>query len=262
MKRPRKRRVTPQFSQQTHERINKRKRARRRQAKRRLIVFAILCSILIVVAYTAPFFRISKIDIIGASDHTFTQLQTYADRLVGKNINWYATKKIEDTLETIPYVKQVIVTRHFPNRMKFNIKEDSAYSYIFHDNALIYVNSAGRVLEFTPWHTPVGAELLGITNAQTSPGLDFTTQDNIQLEEYKQIVDICAQYSITPTIINLADSNNIIVKLGNLDVVLGTIDGLNEKIILYNDIKAQIGDKVRGALDVSSGTKGYFHEYV
>jgi cell division protein FtsQ len=114
-----------------------------------LAVFAILLAgALLSWALRSPWFSIAGIVVTGDINHNsaLTLKANVTPKLTGNFFTLDLTRA-RQVFESVPWVRQAVVRREFPNRLHVNLKEHEAVAFWGPENEARLVNSFGEVFE-------------------------------------------------------------------------------------------------------------------
>ncbi len=114
-----------------------------------VVVFVVLVAgALVTWALRAPWFSISGIVVTGEVSHNnaLTLKANVAPRLAGSFFT-LDLARARQAFESVPWVRQAVVKREFPNRLHVNLKEHQAVAYWGPESESRLVNSFGEVFE-------------------------------------------------------------------------------------------------------------------
>lgn len=95
---------------------------------------------------TSPHFRISEVSFKGLNSLEKKTLESLAKVEMGKNMFQVDLGEIRRRLQNHPQVKEVVISRQFPQRMEVRIKEREAIALIKNDGKLYPVDSEGFIV--------------------------------------------------------------------------------------------------------------------
>jgi len=247
------------YAREYGEQRDFKKRIRRNKRRRRITLFIFICIIFFGTIYLLPVFKISSksISIIGV-DKTATEVGNYASTLVGKNINWYSMDGMQQTLLSMPYVKDATVSRHFPNRLKIEIIEAQGVLQAKHGDVSFLIDDRGKVIDSYGDYGAI-AGLIGVDEDFAVGGF-ISEQDKLTnltsvIGEIEK-ADILAQM----TSLDLTDDSNIQFALGGLNIQLGDSSKMDYKFQMLANVREQLLPNIKGDLDLRNGSKAYFKE--
>lgn len=224
---------------------NKRRRqkspaARRRQASRRQRVLhavgrAAFLLILVAAAITAltVFFKVSAIEVTGATRYTEAEIVSGMDVKVGDNLYlWNKVKTSDALLAKFPYLESVLIRRKLPDKLTVTVTECKPTLAVPSDGGYYLVSDKGKVLEqrADDGGLPVatGVSLMGM-----EPGKVIDRTTDAYADALMCVLDALREGDMVGGLkfINLQSLTDIrIGYLGRFDIRVGTVDELSYRL--------------------------------
>ena len=234
------------------------KRVRRNRRRRRLTLFILFCVSFYLLIFLAPFFKISESSIqITGTNKTEVQVKNYSRGLIGKNINWYSTDKMEETVLQFNYIKSARVSRHFPNRLRISVEEITPICQAKIGDIWHLIDDRGKAIDNS-------YENFNVAEARGLEGLEV---GKLIPSEAKRanLAAICEQilnHELIGNVRNydLTDDKNIKFRLDNIEVQLGDNSRMEYKFMMLMEIYEGLLPNIKGELDLRNGSKAYFKE--
>ncbi len=188
--------------------------------------------------YTNPRYNLVDIDIEPHGRFTEYAIRQAANLEKGQNLWTMNLPQITKDLETLPYVSNAKVERHFPDKLTIYIKERVPVVKIYGLNSdlgnreLFYLDRDRYVLKPRDNETPqVLPEIIGLTNAELDPGVQL---DQTSLGRAMEILDAINHSSLNTSIsvqtINLSDPLSIEVVTTQDMHIRFQFDNLDEQL--------------------------------
>ena len=95
---------------------------------------------------TSPHFRISEVSFEGLSSLERKTLESLAKIRLGKNIFRVDMEGIRKRLQSHPQIREVVISRQFPRRVKVKVKEREAVALIRNDGKIYPLDGEGFVM--------------------------------------------------------------------------------------------------------------------
>ena len=236
------------------------RRVRRNRRRRRIILFVLLAVSFYCLIFLAPFFKISEHSIqITGTNKTQVQVKNYSRTLIGKNINWYATDKMEETLLQFNYIKSVNISRHFPNRLRIEVLEAVPICQAEAGGIYFLLDERAKVIDtnYKEANLPI---ISGLENEELKPG-GFIPNE-VKRVNFAAVCEQIINNDLMGRIkgFDLTDEKNIKFKLDNIDVQIGDNLKIDYKFMMLMEIFEQLLPNIKGELDIRNGSKAYFRE--
>lgn len=136
-------------SKKAQERREKLRQIRRKQ-QLRLVLFVFLIGAVLAVLvwlYRSDLFRVKKIEVTGNNRLSDSQIEKISAIEPGSNLVRLPLKEIEGRLLKDSWIKDVEISRSFPNTLKIKVAERKAIAVIPVDDGNAVVDEEGLVLE-------------------------------------------------------------------------------------------------------------------
>jgi cell division protein FtsQ len=220
-------------------------RKRRRKAIFfRLILILALASFLVVYAFKSDYFNIAIINLEGNDSLEKEFIINASGISLGENILRIKTSSAEKEIESLPYVKNVIVKRKLPKTINISVKERVAVIQLKALSSYILIDNEGYVLDIVEdenVHLPV---FIGFNINEVQPGSNIILNEEGRLledffndDEINYIVNKISE-------INYLDKDNVNINLNNgIGVAFGPLYNVKYKLRLLDKILLDIENK-------------------
>lgn len=229
------------------------RRKKKKKVIKRLILALFVFTIgIIIFIYKSPVFNLKKINLTGLVTLTNESLQEKLKYNIGQNIFTIDYNEIEKELKENPYIKEIKITKKGINSLNINIKENKIAYYFESEGKLKAINNEGIIVEELA--SLEGRNLIMLTGAdltQKTVGDKVSDNPNLKnvLEKFYQIIELMPQEYIFSKI-DIKDINNIVCYIGNVEIIIGDITNLTDKMNLaLNAIEQGVISK--GYIDMS-----------
>lgn len=229
------------------------RRKKKKKVIKRLILALFVFTIgIIIFIYKSPVFNLKKINLTGLVTLTNESLQEKLKYNIGQNIFTIDYNEIEKELKENPYIKEIKITKKGINSLNINIKENKIAYYFESEGKLKAINNEGIIVE--ELDSLEGRNLIMLTGAdltQKTVGNKVSDNPNLKnvLEKFYQIIELMPQEYIFSKI-DIKDINNIVCYIGNVEIIIGDITNVTDKMNLaLNAIEQGVISK--GYIDMS-----------
>lgn len=229
------------------------RRKKKKKVIKRLILALFVFTIgIIIFIYKSPVFNLKKINLTGLVTLTNESLQEKLKYNIGQNIFTIDYNEIEKELKENPYIKEIKITKKGINSLNINIKENKIAYYFESEGKLKAINNEGIIVEELA--SLEGRNLIMLTGAdltQKTVGDKVSDNPNLKnvLEKFYQIIELMPQEYIFSKI-DIKDINNIVCYIGNVEIIIGDITNVTDKMNLaLNAIEQGVISK--GYIDMS-----------
>lgn len=229
------------------------KKKKRKKIIRRLVLgsFVIVIGVIIFI-YKSPIFDLKKINISGLVTITDESLQEKLKYNVGQNIFTIDYNDVEKELKSNPYISEVKISKQGINVLNIKIKENEIIYYFESDGKIKVINNEGIIVEELP--VIDNRKLVKLTGIDLSnKTIENKISDNVNiknvLESFYNIIEVMPEEYVF-TEINIEDLNNIVCYIGSVEIRIGNINNLIDKMNLaLNSIEQGVISK--GYIDMS-----------
>ena len=229
------------------------KRKKRKKTIRRLVLgsFVIVIGVIIFI-YKSPIFNLKKINLSGLVTITDESLQEKLKYNVGQNIFTIDYNDVEKELKSNPYISEVKISKQGINVLNIKIKENEIIYYFESDGKIKVINNEGIIVEELP--VIDSRKLVKLTGIDLSnKTIENKISDNVNiknvLESFYNIIEVMPEEYVF-TEINIEDLNNIVCYIGSVEIRIGNINNLIDKMNLaLNSIEQGVISK--GYIDMS-----------
>jgi len=229
------------------------KKKKKRLSKLLLFIIIIILSYLIV--FKTDIFIVAEIVVEGNEKLSYEEVVKASTCNIGENIFKIDTKKGEDSLNLIPYVKSSKISRKLPDKILIEIEERKEVAVIQYLNLIYYIDIEGYILAIgenvneVPLPKIKGIDMVSYgegSNLYQEASMDNMEEfilysENLNILKRIEEVDISNRDDI---VIKLKDGilvafgplNNVKYKLSFLDGILDDVDkkGIEVKKILFD----------------------------
>jgi cell division septal protein FtsQ len=196
------------------------------------------------VLYTNPRYSLNEIDIEPRGRFTEYAIRQAANLEKGQNLWTLNLPQITKDLETLPYVSNATVERHFPDKLVITIKERVPVVKIVGLNTDLgarepfYLDRDRYVLKPRDNETaPVLPEIIGLTNAELEPGLQLDQPILIRALEILDAIDHSKLHTtIDIRTINLSDPLSITMTTTQDMQIRFQLDSIDEQLRRLNQV--------------------------
>lgn len=237
------------------ERIPRLKNERKQRSNRRLIFYLSFFFILLaaVVYFQSPLSYIKMVEVVGNS-YISEELIIDRSQIDGETSYWGINyKNIENDIKSLTEIKDVIVTRKFPNTILIEVKEYSRVAYLVINGHYYPILETGEILEAMPSnYFPNDAPFLMDWN--TDNELAEMAAELSKLPE--SIINRISEIYYTPV---EADPLRITLFMNDGFKVSSSIRHFSNRIQPYPTIVKELDPNVRGIIHMKMNP--YFEQF-
>ncbi|OOB76941.1 MAG: hypothetical protein BEN19_00410 [Epulopiscium sp. Nuni2H_MBin003] len=158
--------------------------------------------------------------------------------------------KVEQYKRTLPFIETIEIEKVFPNQLIVNVVEKQPRAYIPFAGSYLLIDKNAIVIEETRNVNLSLPVIEGITVEKFILGERLDKIDDDVLLALEVLLNEAINYQIISEVkfINIGNLGNIILKIRNLDVIIGTIEDCSKKMAWLSDIYLEYSV---GVLDLS-----------
>lgn len=247
-------------------------RINKARAIKKLFSWTILMGIIvgiIVFLCQSEMFEICNIEITGNSQVSQEMILELSEINMKENIFLANVIKAKSKIIKNPYVKDVIVKRELPDKIKIEVVENQKVYMLKLDNQFAYLDKYGYVLEISENKIKDLIVLEGYTTAKEyiEAGKNLNEEDTERLEDIEQILKSSEKIDIKNKITNISieDKKDYILQLSKEKkiIYIGDTTNLANKMLYMQAILDESASK-EGKIflngNLSKGFNPYFRE--
>lgn len=219
------------------------KRRRRRFFLRTILLF-FLFSITSILALNSDFFTIEGIKVLGNNKISAETLIDGSSISIGENIFKINIRTIKKDLATLPYIKEINIKRKLPKEIIIDIIERKEIIQIKSISSYFLMDIDGYILDIVEERAIDLPLLIGIDIENSKVGSNIS--ELIEREEKLEFIKEGHAIQLLNKIkdIDMEDYNNINIELiGGITVAFGTLDNVEYKLRILNEIIKDVEEK-------------------
>ena len=242
------------------------KRSRQRRSGALFKALAVLVTAVAILLAMSVFFKVSRIDVVGAETYSEKEIIDASGIEIGENLffvdRFEAASRI---FANLPYIDNVTVTRKLPNHIQINVTESSAVAWVDFEGQSFAVNQNGKVIssvkeaERESLITVTGLEL---KKPEAGKQLVAVKADAGKLEALVALLKEMHARGITQDVqnIDLSDATNpSFTYLERFTVRMGANENIGYKLGMLRSAVDQLSEYESGTIDLSVDDKrAYF----
>lgn len=241
--------------------------------KRRFAAFIILPLIVIAAIYLgSKYMVVKKIEVVGAKRFNSDYIINLSGIILGQNILQINEPKVEENLESNPYIVVKQMERVFPDKVRIRLRERIASLQVQYMNSWLILDSEGILLEVASEPSQNLLKFTGLQIKAAQPGKCIDTES---ANGFKALIELAAlltpdnsqanEYRTYVKEIDISNPmNTSIISPQGITIRLGVPDGLDTKLNwMLSSMKELVAlGKTGGLLDVSVAEqdKVYYQE--
>lgn len=199
----------------------------------------ILVTLIICFFLTSPIFAIEGISVSGNEKISSDEIISTSGIIYGDNIMKLDKFSVINKVSEIPYVKDIIIKRNWPNKVNMIVEEKDSVSEVGFYGSKLLLDEEGYVLEVVTDNFPTNLVVLeGITAKSIKTGEKLQCDEKEILESYLEILKILNNNDMLKEVQKLTLKDNNILVHFNFGHVTNLVDteNLQYKILLLKEI--------------------------
>lgn len=232
--------------------------------KQKIIGALLLLVIFIVGILVSPIFATTEIVVNGNEHFTTGEILEKISLSKGKNIFLFDKSGAEKVLMQESYIAKAEVQMRFPNTIEVTIQERKVRGYVPYMGAYLYIDEEGRVLETNNVYFEALPVVKGLRFEGFVLGEVLSVENPEALMIVLQISQMVRKYEFEDIMleIDVADSSNIIAYVHKVQIRLGNMTDIDQKLRIVDEIMKTIPEEDRGTLDLSDLNKPLVFQYL
>lgn len=227
------------------------KKKRKKVRKKIILLSIILIVVLGLILIKTPYFNIKKVNINNNNVTTKEKIIEEND-ILNQNIFLLNTSALKKKILSNPYIKDVKISRKFPDQLTIKVEERNA-TFIVNDGADFYVLNENLVI-MEKKNSEEGLQLPTVTGLNVENrflGEPMST-DKEKVEALKEIGEALNKSKVKVNSIDVSNLNNIIINKGEVQILLGGTEELEEKLNkMVNILNDPAGNFEKGYINIS-----------
>lgn len=228
----------------------------------------IIAVILILLAGTAfifsPIFTVKEIKLEHSEVFTTTEIAEEIGLSKGDNMILFQRARAKRRLQRNPYIKDAKLIMELPGTMVISLTERKVRAYVPYMGSYLYIDEEGRVLDIADTYEPGLPLVKGLRFTEFHKGGIMQVENPESLRIMLQVSQMVEKYDFEKTEVELdvSDAQNMQAKVGNVQVFLGTMDNMDQKIRTIAEFAKVRSKDDRGSIDLRDPSKRIIFQYL
>lgn len=225
----------------------------------KLLIFLILiCFTLILFLSFAGAFRITEVIVTGNEYYTKEEI---VDFVLGEDLQnslyIYLRYRYQEH-QVIPFIDTFEVVLNSPHSISIRVYEKGIVGYVRYLGKNVYFDKDGIVVESSDEQMENIPMISGLSFNQLILYQPLNVQDNTIFNIILNITQILKKYDLHPDEIRFRGSSDLSLKMGDVQVALGTGEHMDEKIARIKQLEGDLAGKT-GTLHMENYTDESTH---
>lgn len=237
---------------------------KRKQRYIYIIVFGCF-AVLIMFILALPIFNISQIEITGNSIVSTNEIMQKLDISENQNIHTFFPSAASKNIMENPYIMSAKITKEYPDKIVVDIVERIPRAYVKVKNMDTYllIDEMGMVLEVTGYAAEKLPVIVGLKFSDFARGHVLEAENKKSFECVVMLSALFKNNNVSDDLkVEISDEKDIHLYIAGVDVIFGTIDDANEKMLTVIEAMKKLPKDARGFLDVKTDLKKATFSYL
>ena len=215
---------------------------------------------LLVVVVLAFFFRVSKVEVINASEYTDEEIIEASGIEEGVNLFFVDRFKAASMIfSDLPYMDTVSIRRQIPGKIVIQAEGSAPVASILVDGEYWLIDRRGKMLGAVSISDASGyPEVRDLVTVTAIEGTDMVVDERnaLRLESLTAVLTPLKAEGMLPYVqwISVKDPDDPCIRIdGRLTAYLGTAEAMDYKIALLRDVTEKLSTDDRGTLYFAGG---------
>lgn len=227
---------------------------RKRIPKKAIVAAAVLAAAAVLLLSLASLFYIKEVTVIGNEHYSREEITAF---VVGEGyqrntIYLYLSYRYQKHPE-IPFVDDLEVTMNSLDSITIRVYEKNIVGYVRYLGKNVYFDKDGIVVESSDQEIEGVPLITGLYFDQLAMYQSLNVEEPKIFDTILEITQLLTKYSLDPDEIHLGDLDDMYLRVGDVRVMLGSGDHMEEKIARVKQLEPDLLDK-SGTLDMKNYT--------
>lgn len=223
------------------------------------------CAVLLTALFMfSPFFHFTDISVEGNFQIETDEILYRAGLDAETNFFLFNTRRARRYIKENHFIEHVQFVRTFPDTIEILVQERFLSGFIeYLEGTFLYIDENGRLLQVRSYARQDLPRITGLQPAQVHLGQQLEVDDPAAFTTVMIYAKLLNRHGLMDIIshIDISDTENIRIRLYNIEVYLGNTDNAHEKILTLREIVNEwpVVSNARGFLDLREpGTEFIF----
>lgn len=230
---------------------------KRRKRKQRMIKLLAAGILVVAVLAVVLLFQVRTVTVYGNDRHSSEEISSgLMNEILSKNTLYLLWKYRDGEVpDTLPFLNSLQVQMKTPSHIEVVVQEKELVGYIDKEQ-YVYFDRDGVVLQMTDEEYLDVPIITGIGTEEPVLYQKLPTESSAQLRTILSLTQLLTYHELTASEIRFSENMDITVFIGNIEVMLGQDEYLEEKMANLKAILSSMDGTEYGTLHLESFTGG------
>ncbi len=216
----------------------------------------IILVIIIAVVCVIRFCHVKAVIVDGNIHYSDDQIADMVlEGPLGKNTVYLYLKYRDREIKDVPFIETMSVSIESRDTIRITVFEKSLAGYVEYMDRYIYFDRTGTVVESSQILTPGVPMVTGLVFDHCILYEPLPVEDPSLFEKVLDVSQLMNKYELHVDRIHFASDKSLILYFGQVEVMVGEDDFIDEKIMVLPDILSKLEGK-KGIIDLSGYKSG------
>ncbi|MCL2397404.1 MAG: FtsQ-type POTRA domain-containing protein [Defluviitaleaceae bacterium] len=228
------------------------KRIRKRKKTLRVVMFVAVFAFCIMAVLISPLFEVRHIDVVGNQRIAAADIIAVAGLDMGQNTLSFSARSIARQIGSLPFVREASVTRALPDGVTISVVERVPVANIRLANTSTYLLIDDGGMALATGVVPIGGlpVVVGADFPNFAIGEYLIVDEPLVFDNILLLSRVFRRYDFSPDVVDVADPFDIVLHVGNLNILFGPIADADIKVQNVQAIMEQFPVSDRGFIDI------------
>lgn len=221
-----------------------------------ILTTAIVGVIILAIILILRFCEVSTVYVEGNVHYSNDEIADMVmDGTLGKNSIYLFIKYRNREIKDVPFVETMSVSIETNDTIRITVYEKTLAGYVEYLDRYLYFDRAGTVVESSQIKT-IGVPLVtGVSFTSAVLYEPLPVEDSQVFEEVLDVTQLMNKYELSVDRIHFTPSSDLILYFGDIEVIIGNDDFIDEKVMVLPDILRKLEGK-KGSINLSEYESG------
>ncbi|MBO4899804.1 MAG: FtsQ-type POTRA domain-containing protein [Lachnospiraceae bacterium] len=221
-----------------------------------ILTGTIILVLAISIACVIRFCHVKAVIVDGNIHYSDDQIAAMVmDGFLGDNTVFLYLKYRDKEIKDVPFIETMSVTIESRDTIRITVFEKSLAGYVEYMDRYIYFDRTGTVVESSQVLTPGIPMVTGLSFDHCIMYEPLPVEDPSLFEKVLDISQLMGKYGLNGDRIHFAQDGSLVLFFGDVEVLIGNDDFIDEKMMVLPDILQKLGGQ-KGTIDLTEYVSG------